>query len=455
MSESTVEKLVYHGIGADNHAVSHENRIAQTPTTNVIWSGKRGMSRCYPTDANSQALLAQYNRSYVSYNLSGEPDFRPFAEATIKISNMSSDRSKNFRSADEKLLSTKYAKEHGLTTIAEVREYRQKNNLTYHENSDSVTIDLVPTEINRRYGHSGGVAERKELEKTPDPASDGLIQTARKAEANAKVAARQSGVIISDHLEQSIEAGKGAAGVTLIVSGLNNMAWVAAGEKDFDEAAKDILTDTASSFVSAAGMEMSRELVTQFATNMGATKLAQLASMPLPTQQIALASMTANAFVNYLDGNISIQDCAFQIFSNGLGTLAYSLGASVGGPVGGALASMVTAQITATIEKYRQEKKIQKARDTEISHVLSWAQAEAAQQQDSFRDYVESELGRWDAEIDQGFHKIMNATLSNDASGIADGLDRIMALFGKQVKYKNVSEFKKDFFSDTPFVLTL
>ena len=112
-------------------------------------------------------------------------------------------------------------------------------------------------------------------------------------------------------------------------------------------------------------------------------------------------------------------------------------------------------QITITIERYRQEKKIEKARDAEIRHVLSWAQAEMACQQDNLRDYVHEELGRWDTAIDSGFQTIMDATMANDADGIAAGLDTIMNLFGTQVKYKSLSEFEKDFFSDTSTVLTL
>ena len=96
MSESALERLGYGMIGADNHAVSREQRIAQTPVSNVLWSGKRGCSQCYPTDAYSQKVLAQYNRTHVSYSLSAEPDFSFCSQASMKISNMSADRAKNF-----------------------------------------------------------------------------------------------------------------------------------------------------------------------------------------------------------------------------------------------------------------------------------------------------------------------------------------------------------------------
>ena len=452
MSESTLERLGYGMIGADNHAVSRKQRIAQTPVSNVLWSGKRGCSQCYPTDDYSQKVLAQYNRMYVSYNLSAEPDFSFCSQASVKISNMSADRAKNFGSAEKRLLNTSWAKEREISNLSQFEEYRKKNNLTWHECSDGVTMQLVPNEINSRFGHSGGVAEHKEFDNSIDITSSRSIQ---KSIAKTKLYAGQGAVIVSQSLEKSIEAGKGAALVACTVSSLNNIAQVASGEKSFEDAAKDILTDTAGSFASAAGIQMTQDLVTQFAQNMGAEQLAKFASAPVPTQEIAMVVMTATTIERYLDGNISAEDCAFQLISSGMGALAYSLGASIGGPIGGILASTVMTQITITIDRYRQEKKIEKARDAEIRHVLSWAQAEMACQQDNLRDYVHEELGRWDTAIDSGFQTIMDATMANDADGIAAGLDTIMNLFDTQVKYKSLSEFEKDFFSDTSTVLTL
>ena len=112
-------------------------------------------------------------------------------------------------------------------------------------------------------------------------------------------------------------------------------------------------------------------------------------------------------------------------------------------------------QITTEVEEYRQEKKLTKKRDAEIQHLLTEAQTELQRQQGSLREYTEQELGRWDTAIDSGFRTIMDATMANDADGIAAGLDTIMDLFGTQVKYKSLSEFEKDFFSDTSTVLTL
>ena len=43
------------------------------------------------------------------------------------------------------------------TDPASIREYRENNGLTWHECRDGVTMQLIPTEINSRFKHAGGV----------------------------------------------------------------------------------------------------------------------------------------------------------------------------------------------------------------------------------------------------------------------------------------------------------
>ena len=66
----------------------------------------------------------------------------------------------------------------------------------------------------------------------------------------AKNAAVAFGTIAVDATSVAIKAGKETALVTLTVSGLNNLARIAAGEKDLETAIKDIASETVSSFAS-------------------------------------------------------------------------------------------------------------------------------------------------------------------------------------------------------------
>ncbi|MCY8513128.1 HNH endonuclease [Bacillus atrophaeus] len=72
---------------------------------------------------------------------------------------MSTDRNRNFKKADELL-----AEEWGVTT-KEVKKFRKQNKLTWHELNDMRSMELVPSIINSKFGHLGGVSEVGKAEK--------------------------------------------------------------------------------------------------------------------------------------------------------------------------------------------------------------------------------------------------------------------------------------------------
>ena len=67
------------------------------------------------------------------------------------------DRNANFRQADELL-----ARELGKTR-REIVKFRKENKLTWHELNDMTSMQLVPSIINSKFGHLGGVSEVKKL----------------------------------------------------------------------------------------------------------------------------------------------------------------------------------------------------------------------------------------------------------------------------------------------------
>lgn len=74
----------------------------------------------------------------------------------------------NFTQADEKLaeqlnnsseLARRFGMESGGVTWKQIEKFRRENKLTWHELNDVKTVQLVPTEINSKFGHLGGVGE--------------------------------------------------------------------------------------------------------------------------------------------------------------------------------------------------------------------------------------------------------------------------------------------------------
>ena len=75
----------------------------------------------------------------------------------VEIDGMSTSRYNNFKLADEEL-----AKQLNIPK-SEVTKMRKELNLTWHEDNDTKTMLLVPTVINKDFGHLGGVSEIKKM----------------------------------------------------------------------------------------------------------------------------------------------------------------------------------------------------------------------------------------------------------------------------------------------------
>ena len=144
-----------------NTPYTHYNaRLMQTPKdgNGGKWKGERGESD-YILD---EPIIREDGTKItkVKYN-NAVPDFSPFQKAQVKIPNMTNSRSNNFSQADKALAEywTKI-KNDGKTWVArDIEAYRKSNNLTWHEMSNMDSMQLVPSEVNQKFTHYGGVAE--------------------------------------------------------------------------------------------------------------------------------------------------------------------------------------------------------------------------------------------------------------------------------------------------------
>ncbi len=162
-------------------ASSYEARINQTPgliNPKVEFIGIRGESLCTlkpPPDPKLQRILDEAGIEGIQYK-NGVPDFSPVSKAQFEIDHMLGGNGKrgtdarraNFAQADQKLAdqlnnSSEMAREFGMEPgeikARDIERYREKNKLTWHELNDVKTIQLVPSEINKKFGHVGGVGE--------------------------------------------------------------------------------------------------------------------------------------------------------------------------------------------------------------------------------------------------------------------------------------------------------
>lgn len=141
------------------------------PANNGKWSGEKGNStwipdrEVIPDPENGKGgnpdkltwkeILEKYSIDGIEFK-DGEPDFSPVKEAEVKIGDFTTDRYRNFAQADQKL-----AEEKGVSP-REIREWREKDGLTWHECKDCKTMQLVPTEVHNNVSHEGGISVKKQ-----------------------------------------------------------------------------------------------------------------------------------------------------------------------------------------------------------------------------------------------------------------------------------------------------
>nr|WP_071743042.1 MULTISPECIES: HNH endonuclease [Bacillus] len=165
----------------EEFASTYESRFKQTPAetnSNVVFEGVRGESLCTlkpPPDPTLQKILNEAGINGIEYK-NGVPDFSPVAKAQFEIEYMlggtgkhgTKARTINFKQADQKLaeqlnnspeLASKFGMTPGEIKAGDIADYREEYKLTWHELNDVKTIQLVPSEINGKFGHLGGVGE--------------------------------------------------------------------------------------------------------------------------------------------------------------------------------------------------------------------------------------------------------------------------------------------------------
>ena len=123
------------------------------------WEGKVGDSKFILDNKEVNQELKKYHLDGIEYK-NCVPDFSKCSEVTTKIDKITPDLVTNFKEFSKKLVAEgKFASER------EVLEFKQKNNLQFHECSDMKTCQLVPISIHEAFKHTGGRFEAREYEK--------------------------------------------------------------------------------------------------------------------------------------------------------------------------------------------------------------------------------------------------------------------------------------------------
>lgn len=261
-------------------------------------------------------------------------------------------------------------------------------------------------------------------------------------------------------LNKSGEKAAQAAMTATTTSAIHNIYAVASGEKDVDEAARDVLETTGSALVMQGvktyceekSWKAAAKLTTEEACVFLRDKVSNCAG------QIACGIETSKILVKYIDGQIDADECAFQIGIGMAGYMAYIVGEAILPPIGGIAAQMITESVCRAIcikvmeikENIRENKK----KLHKINIVLNDAICEMQCQQRILADEIREVYSKWDEKFELGFSIMLQAIPNNDFENFSNGLDIVLQVFDSQVIFKTEKEFD-DFFFDDSAVLNL
>lgn len=173
------DKLIKPSVESCDYPSTYKERLDRTPTTenpHGKWSGDRGESMFVPTDDRFRELLQSKGVEGINYK-DAIPDFGPIAEAKVTIQGMSQHRLSQMGENGERIVGNyekadiECAKAWNLEqrdgkddwTHRDVKNWREANGYTWHEDNDMKTCCLVPTEVHDVCRHLGGVSEIKNI----------------------------------------------------------------------------------------------------------------------------------------------------------------------------------------------------------------------------------------------------------------------------------------------------
>ena len=258
---------------------------------------------------------------------------------------------------------------------------------------------------------------------------------------------------INSKTAHAMGAGTEAAFMAATVSTVNNFVLVATKEKSIAQASKDITLDVGESFASGAGLDLLQSITSEYAKNSNNEFVRNVLSKDLPIKEISTAIMIGNSVIRYINDDITAEECVTEIVLNGLGSIAYTMGMTLGGPAGAIVSTIVMGQISRIVIEYQNMNKLTNEKARRIKSMKNEALLTIEKQRDSFKSVVKSEFKYWDETIESAFEEILDAACQEtyNFQGITNGLDKILSVFGKEIRFKTLEEYENQL--DKPLVL--
>lgn len=263
--------------------------------------------------------------------------------------------------------------------------------------------------------------------------------------------------------------------IPITAEAVRKLCKVANGEESLGNATKEMGKVVVDVAVTGGTNKLLLDVVNSQLRNSKNQVFKNLANSDKVAQIVTVAMIVKESAVKYINGEIDGDEFIEEVGVKGVtmvagmigGTVGEEIGAIVGGIAGtvalpgigtaaGVVAGKVIGEILGTIittvacsaivSVYNTSKHLNdfKLKESQIRRLESAALKEMENQRDKFRSIVKREYKYWDEEIHSGFDLILSSACEQtfNLHGITNGLDRILALFGKSVAFKNLDEYE-------------
>lgn len=267
--------------------------------------------------------------------------------------------------------------------------------------------------------------------------------------------------------------------IPLTAEAVRKMIEVAQGEKSLSEAAGEMGKTTLEVAVAGGANRLLIDTVTKQLLTSSNPMIQSIVRSNQVSQLIATAMIVKDSAMRYINGEIDGEGFIEEVGEKGMslaagmigGTIGKEIGMFIGGvagtlaipgigtvggaAVGGAVGSfvgailgtmVVTLACNGIVSAYHAVKSLDdyKVSERRMRRLEAEAIKEIGRQRDIFKDVVTKEFQVWDKHIMEGFDEMLScaceATFNLD--GVTDGLEKILAVFGKKVRFKTIEEYE-------------
>ena len=282
-------------------------------------------------------------------------------------------------------------------------------------------------------------------------------------------------------IKGSHEAGKMAAQSTMMVAGAisvgQNLYAVYSGEKDCDEAVKDVLVTTGKSAATAYVAGSAGSAIKSLMHTSSNEVIRRMGTTTLPGIIITGAMQIGQSFTRYARGEIDGTEFFQEIGEKGVGLMAagYSgssgaligatigsavpiVGTALGGVIGGFVGSILGYNISGIL--YREaiftlkKEKMSAERRRIIENMAREAIEENNRYREMFKEFSRRQLETRRINIENFLEDMNNGILNNDMDGFIGAVNNMGNLFGYNLQFKTMEEFD-EFMLDEDSVLEL